>query len=239
MGLLKPIENGRMYPGWWRWNPIAGCLHDCSYCYLKSLGLRFGRDMMMPVINAKYLKDNLGSGRKVLIGSSGDMWGEWVEESEIGWVLMHCTAYLNNQYMFLTKNPGRYDGFEREFGYLNRILGATIETDITSIAAEVSDAPDVLYRLDRMAELKDEHTTMISIEPGMKFSQDFAVRLKSVAPDIVYIGVDSGNNWLPEPTPDELRSLITELRTFADVRLKKGIERLLPDMPALDKRHES
>jgi len=116
---------------------------------------------------------------------------------------------------------------------LNCILGATIETDLTSIAKEVGNAPDVLYRLARMKEAREmcipRGRTMISIEPVVQFSPDFAARLKTVASDIIYIGVDSGKNGLPEPSPDELQGLIDELRAFTDVRLKAGIERLLPD----------
>lgn len=234
MSLLKPIENGRMYPGWHRWNVIAGCLHDCSYCYMKSMSKRTGKDMMKPVFRngengtKNYLKDNLGSGRKIFVCSSGDMWGEWVEWEDIAGVLEKCGAH-ENTYMFLTKNPARYLRWTYRLCGLNCVLGVTIESDIATRGVGI--VPDVLTRLERLRTVRvmypSDQAIMVSIEPVKKFTVGFAERLREVTPDIVYVGVDSGNNGLPEPTADELQGLIDELRTFTDVRLKAGIERIL------------
>lgn len=236
MSVLKPINNGRMYPGWWRWNPIGGCEHSCSYCSIKRIGKRVGKDMSTPVFRngengtKNYLNDNLGSGRKIFVCSSGDMWGDWVESSDIVRVIDHCQEYPDNEYLFLTKNPWRYYRCSLVLNSANFILGATIESDILKISRMVGDAPGNMIRLGDMKDVKaacPSAKTLISIEPVMKFSAKFAGRLRAVAPDIVYVGVDSGNNALPEPTTDELRGLIDELKTFTDVRLKTGIERLL------------
>ena len=240
MSLLKPIENGRMYPGWWRWNPIGGCEHNCSYCSIKRIEKRAGKDMTTPVFRngengtKNYMNDNLGSGRKIFVCSSGDMWGEWVKSENIRSVLNYCREYLSNEYLFLTKNPKRYGIWPGNLCSLNCIAGATIETDADAIGGWASYAPGVLQRLGEMELVREvfELRTMISIEPIMKFTERFAERLRTVDPYIVYIGVDSGHNNLPEPTADELRGLIAELRTFTDVRLKKGIERILPEARA-------
>jgi len=234
MGLLKPIENGRMYPGWWRWNPIGGCLHSCTYCSIKRIEARSTQDMTTPVFRngengtKNYLKDNLGSGRKIFVCSSGDMWGEWVESEWIKAVLDHCQKYPDNEYMFLTKDPVRYRSWGTVLQYLNCIIGTTVETDKAMVTASVSDVPvSGLDRLYWLGAVKQGIKTMISIEPVMKFSHIFADNIKDTSPYIVYIGVDSGKNGLPEPSPDELQGLIDELRTFTDVRLKSGIERIL------------
>jgi len=230
MALLKPIKNGRMYEGWYRWNPIPGCLHDCSYCYMKAMGKRTGKDMMTPTgLREEYLKDNLGSGRKIFVCSSGDMWGEWVGWKDIAGVLDKCAAH-ENEYMFLTKNPDRYLRWTYSLCGLNCVLGVTIESDI--LTHKVGVAPDALSRLERLRTLRAMHSSdqeiMISIEPVMKFSPKFATYLKAVNPNIVYIGRDTGHNDLPEPTDDELRGLVTELRDAGiTVHLKKSLNGLM------------
>jgi len=233
VALLKPIEHGRMYPGWWRWNPIGGCEHDCSYCSIKRIQKRApATDMVSPVFREYYLKDNLGSGRKIFCCSSGDAWGQWVDGEWIWNMIGHCREYKDNEYMFLTKNPARYTVCQ-ELSSIKCIVGATIETDINEVGSSVGDAPAVRDRLRALGYVKllfrhtDHIRTMVSLEPVMKFSSDFAVLLQFINPDIVYVGVDSGNNDLPEPTAEELAGLISELETFTDVRLKRGIERIL------------
>jgi len=236
MGLLKPIENGRMYPGWWRWNPIGGCLHGCSYCSIKRMQKRNSKvDMLTPAgIREGYMKDNLGSGRKIFVCSSGDMWGEWVISEDIQRVLAHCRKYADNEYMFLTKNPRRYYPFLKaggEFPPLS-ILGSTVESDLQSVVEPCNSflTPTVGDRGDSMSAIKESYSTMktmLSVEPVMKFSKDFGKWLQKRKADVIYVGVDSGKNGLPEPSPDELQGLIDDLRTFTDVRLKEGIERLL------------
>lgn len=241
MSLLKSIENGRMYPGWWRWNPIGGCLHDCSYCYMKAMSKRTGKDMLTPVCRngengtKNYMNDNLGSGRKIFVCSSGDMWGEWVSDEDIYAVLEHCRDYPENEYMFLTKNPRRYYKFFEEGMFPARsILGATVETNLEAVLEpyKAYRTPTVGNRLDSMEMIRERFwsgvTTMLSIEPVVQFDPDFSVDIYDAGVNMVYIGLDSGNNGLPEPSADELRTLIDELKAFTDVRLKKGIERILP-----------
>lgn len=70
MGLNK--QSGNMYP--WvthTWNPIKGCLHDCSYCYLRSL-LSFE---MAPRFEGREVKRGLGKNKIIFVGSASDMWG--------------------------------------------------------------------------------------------------------------------------------------------------------------------
>jgi len=236
MALLKPIDNGRMYPGWWRWNPIGGCEHDCSYCYMKVMSNRTGLSMMTPVVRdghfptQNYMSDNLGSGRKIFCCSSGDAWGYWVPSDWIYRMLDHCLDYSGNEYMMLTKNPLRYAQWYQFHEDCKFILGATVETDLTKVARSVSDAPDPLYRMAHMKEIKEEYPnvqTMLSIEPVMRFTPVFAERIEAVLPDIVYIGVDSGKNGLLEPTRDELIRLIIYVSEVAELHLKKGIERIV------------
>jgi len=82
---------GNMYP--WvshTWNPIKGkCPHDCSYCYMK----RFPQGELR--LDEKALKDNLGEGNFIFVGSSCDMWSNDIPSLWIKKVLEHCRKFDN------------------------------------------------------------------------------------------------------------------------------------------------
>lgn len=66
---------------------------------------------------------------KIFVGSSGDMWGEWVPETWIQVVLDLVNANPEHTFQFLTKNPRRYADFELP---INAIYGTTMDgTDKT------------------------------------------------------------------------------------------------------------
>ena len=50
--------------------------------------------------------------------------------------------------------------------------------------------------------------------------------IKFCNPQQVNIGADSGNNRLPEPSPDKIDALIKELDMFTMVKLKANLKRL-------------
>ena len=93
------------------WNPIAGkCHHNCSYCYMH----RFWRlrDNAKHLLKKNYLSDRMPENpSKIFVGSSTDMWGEWVDEEWIHQVLAIPDKHPEHTYQFLTKNPSRYDDF--------------------------------------------------------------------------------------------------------------------------------
>jgi protein gp37 len=68
-------------------------------------------------------------GDKVFVGSSGDMWGEWVPGKWIGEVINECALRPLNIFQFLTKNPSNYYGWAFSE---NMWLGTTVDgTDRT------------------------------------------------------------------------------------------------------------
>ena len=48
---------------------------------------------------------------RIFVGSSGDSWGAWVPPGWIERVLDVCRENLRHTFLFLTKNPARYDNF--------------------------------------------------------------------------------------------------------------------------------
>jgi len=139
----------------WTWNPIAGCLHGCPYCYMLRLEKRF-KGTMKPKFRPNYLLD---PGRKqkpakIFVCSSGDMWGKWVEPSWIHQVLDVCRATPWHTYQFLTKNPERYAEFDLpENGW----YGTTVDGDKHGV-----DKIDSLY------SYTGDRIKFVSFEPLLK-----------------------------------------------------------------------
>ena len=217
-------QRGNMYP--WvthTWNPIRGrCPHGCKYCYMKRYWNRLGN----PYLDEKSLKDKLGEGNIIFVGSSIDMWADEIPDEWILRVLQHCLKYPNT-YLFQSKNPRRFLHFISEYEDFiprNVIWGTTIETnrDLQSI----SKAPSPYQRYSMMIWIKRK--TMISIEPIMDFDLNTMVEwIYSIRPLFVSIGADSKGNNLPEPPSYKIKALIDKLEKITEVRIKKNLGRLI------------
>lgn len=212
-------QNGNMYS--WvshTWNPIRGkCPHDCLYCYMKKYpqpGLH---------LDEKCLKDYLGEGNIIFVGSSTDMWAVECPDGWIDPVLEICRSFRQNTYLFQSKNPARFIEWAREFP-AHIILGTTIETNRDT---GISKAPDASARADAMAEIIGVRK-MISIEPVMDFDlQEMIDYIGQVQPEFVSIGADSKNCNLPEPSGQKVKELISEAKKLTKVKTKANLKRLL------------
>lgn len=118
------------------WNPVTGCLHDCPYCYARTMANRFGShiqtdgatEILMgscvdydteralpypydfkPTFHKYRLVDYKNKkGRTIFVCSMADLFGEWVPDEWIAEVFKACEAAPQHRYLFLTKNPKRY-----------------------------------------------------------------------------------------------------------------------------------
>lgn len=116
------------------WNPVTGCLHGCEYCYARGIAERFGRKCTSggievlehpyvlngkkqpypfgfnPTFHRYKLNDYIGKqGRNIFVCSMADLFGEWVPDSWIEEVFAACEKAPQHNYLFLTKNPERYE----------------------------------------------------------------------------------------------------------------------------------
>ncbi|KKN75044.1 hypothetical protein LCGC14_0384180 [marine sediment metagenome] len=97
------------------WNPIKGCLHECPYCYMDKM-VRFDPEIMEPGFRPEFIGDDMPRLRRlkpsrIFVGSSGDMWGEWVKPEWILQALYVVEQCPQHTFLFLTKNPRRYVDF--------------------------------------------------------------------------------------------------------------------------------
>lgn len=174
-------------------------------------------------LDKKALKDDLGAGNFIFVGSSTDMWAKEVPSWWIGEVLAKCLENRNNKYLFQTKNPRRFAEFCGSLSFLDCYLGTTIETNINH---RISKAPTPVERFGEMVFYKD-FKTMVSLEPLMDFDVDILVSLiKDIGPEFVSIGADSKGHGLPEPSKEKVEKLIEKLSKITKVRLKRNLERL-------------
>jgi protein gp37 len=168
------------------WNPVTGCLHDCEYCYARSMVHRFGGDTpdnIPRVLDAPVRKDNgkinpypfgfaptfhryrldmpakWTEPRTIFVCSMADLLGDGTPDE--WWKAVFDAAYAANwhRYLILTKRPERY-GDVIEY----------LETDVKNYPADPADPPSIFLgatatnneQLDRAYDTK---ATWLSIEP--------------------------------------------------------------------------
>lgn len=96
------------------WNPISGRLNmSCTYCYMRQMEKRFP-GIMKPTFHEKRLYEPLKLKKPsiIFVGSSGDMFGDWINHDLINQVLDVAANCERHTFLFLTKNPGKYQELE-------------------------------------------------------------------------------------------------------------------------------
>lgn len=121
------------------WNPVTGCLHGCEYCYARGIANRFSSggdkwtDDNLFVLDERFYGDEEEKacpypygfkptfhrykldeyankkGRNIFVCSMADLFGKWVPDSWIEEVFKACENAPQHNYLFLTKNPSRYE----------------------------------------------------------------------------------------------------------------------------------
>jgi len=177
-------------------------------------------------LDEKCLKDNLGEGNTIFVGSSTDMWSRMIHGSWDEWVkkiLAYCHIYALNRYFFQTKDVYSLIRFQ-SFLPPDVLIGTTTETNRPT--NKISKAPPPYMRLGWLKEFP--LGKMISIEPIMDFDLNvFLFMIKKTKPLFVSIGADSKGHKLPEPPAEKIKELIQELEKFTEVKIKKNLNRLL------------
>ena len=236
------MTGGNMYR-WigYTWNPLAGqCLHDCEYCYVKSLAKRY------PTLRKKYsgeirldtkaLNKKLPRNKTIFVCSMNDLFADGVTSEYIKVILEKVNEqWLGRRFLFQTKNPKRLFEFGGMFPE-DSIFAITLESNRNLIKTY---APSPEERARYFAEFKEamlEDSVLpafeITIEPLLKFDLDqFINMIKRIKPDFVSIGADSKYNHLPEPSEEKIVALVQRLKEEGiSIHLKKNLKRLAPSL---------
>ena len=131
-------------------NPIKGlCKENCFYCYARRIYQRFKLDPTIRLDMSVFDKLPKKPSR-IFVCSTHDIMGDWISEEWI-WSIMERTKKTPQHiFLFLTKNPSRYDYFNIP---LNCWLGVTA-------TFKYGERCDILLR-----HLKSSNRRFISFEP--------------------------------------------------------------------------
>lgn len=127
----------------WTWNPVTGCKHDCKYCYARDIASRFNNGNFEPAFHEERLSapsntnpDVLShGGSNVFVCSMADLFGTWVPNDWIYKVIRQVEENPQWTFLFLTKNPRRYESIIFPD---NAWIGATVDTQARVKQAELS-----------------------------------------------------------------------------------------------------
>jgi len=202
---------------------FRGCKHDCVYCAFKRT-LRFQKcDACRAFEPHAHLEALLKKppktkpGQFVTVGLTGDI--AFATKDELQAIIRYCNKYPETTFVLQTKDPRIF--LDQEIQNMitgNMIIGTTIETNINKHGT-YSKAPSVFKRLEVMEKL--DCRKMITIEPIIAFSPLFGVDIANIHPEIVWVGYDSKNHKLLEPSLYKTINLIEFLRGAGiDVREK-------------------
>lgn len=211
------------------WNPIKGiCYHQCRYCYMRHLlNEPFQRT---PVLVEGEFSRNLNEAKVLFVGSSIDMFAKDIPDEWIMRVLDHCAHFNEDKperehivFLLQSKDPARIFQFAHHPIMAHAVVAITLETN--RYDSNMGNSPKITDRASAMEQIADMGIyTMVTAEPLMDFDLDeFVDIIRRCNPRRVNIGKNSARDYrVPEPEPKKVRNLVTSLRAFTRVEIKKN-----------------
>ena len=174
------------------WNPVTGCKHGCPYCYARRIGMRF-QGHFNPTLHTSRLDQPMKCEEPstIFVCSMADLFGEWVPKSWVDYVLDRANHCRQHAFLFLTKNPGRYNEFDFSE---NCWLGTTIDRSESAF--------------NRSWTKRFGANRFLSVEPIL---EDVAEELCLDGVSVVIIGAQTGPSAI-KPEGEWVRKIINRCR---------------------------
>lgn len=219
-----------------QWNPYAGCGFACAYCG-KSFQLQLKRQKhnctecydYEPHSHPERLDASLprtGPFEFIFTCSHGDI--SFCDDEYFGKILARITKERDKTFLLQSKSPKK--AFDRPGIKLphNVIAGTTLETNRADLCRQFTSAPPPELRFRQLRDL--EHPSkMVTIEPILAFDLDVMVQwIADIRPKLVWLGYDSKNCGLVEPTIAEFQALVWELAKLGVAVILKKTEPNIP-----------
>lgn len=233
---LKTVRKDLMFgfvnetPKW-----MIGCTFGCCYCYAydSCMGrlkhVKIYHEGFSPRIVESEIRKKCKPNTVVFPFSMGDPFCYTQRKGRMVRVLpdkqivgMFHVMKDNPETTFLwqTKNPEGYHDFYDCLAP-NMIAGVTIESDF--VPSNISFAPAPYLRAKAMIEL-DFPNKFVSVEPVMRFNRKLLARwLLDIKPIAVAIGYDNHHKHLPEPSLNDVKTLIIDLKAHGIKVIKKKL----------------
>ena len=212
-------------------NPVKGlCPMNCPYCYARGFYQRFhlykdgtpnpAWDYTIWFDNeALYKLYNAPSGSKVFVGSTMELFGEWVKPEWLQAIFDHVEGRPDVTYIFLTKRPDR--------------LASWLPLP-ANVWVGVSATNDVDFTNRAWKHLKDIRATVkfVSFEPLLDWGMsvdDTRFTLESAGIDWVVIGRQTPKNTKTAPEVEWVRGIVEAAdKQGVPVFLKDNLASMLP-----------
>ena len=212
------------------WNPVKGiCYHQCRYCYMNVL--RPENYECAPVMVDNEFEIDLNVGKVIFVGDGIDLFAQNIPDEWIMRVLDHCAGFNDQRvgqkkivFLFQSKNPSRFLQFLDHRVFKHAIIGTTIETN-RYYSEIMVNSPKIEDRANAMKEIAEKgFYTMITAEPLLAFDKKALVEIiRQCNPRFVNIGKESKRKvWVPEPTSEQVKELVAELREITKVVIKNN-----------------
>lgn len=208
----------------------SNCYYRCSYCYFSPTINRFGNKFKTGFyLNRLLALTQLTGNVNVFIESISDLFQEKIPGCLISFIIRKIKQFnINNcNILFLTKNPERYMQFLKEFDN-NMYLGVTLESNSYSYQKnQITLAPDIPDRIKFFKSL-EYPLKFISIEPILKFDNEFIKEIKDIKPRFIFLGANSSLSVkLVEPSYDELHQFVKMIKEAnIDLHTKENLSRI-------------